>query len=155
MFAPSVRSFLTALCLSAITASAVPSLSLSVTGRVMPVLFDDCSSRFVGADSVVDVDNLHVATTLTNSGDETLKILNDPSSILVNSYATNSFAINSLGANASPLFTGVKVKYVPEEVAAKGADSSFTILAPGDSVTVSHNCKAFLVGHKFNRFLTV
>ncbi|KAF8895780.1 peptidyl-Lys metalloendopeptidase [Mucidula mucida] len=126
MFAPSVRSFLTALCLSAITASAVPSLSLSVTG----------------ADSVVDVDNLHVATTLTNSGDETLKILNDPSSILVNSYATNSFAINSLGANASPLFTGVKVKYVPEEVAAKGADSSFTILAPGDSVTVSHNLGA-------------
>ncbi|KAF8874814.1 peptidyl-Lys metalloendopeptidase [Mucidula mucida] len=121
MFAPSLRHFLAMLCLAAMSASAAPSLSLSVTG----------------ADSVVDVNNLEVATTVTNTGDETLKILNDPSSVLVSDYATNSFSIASLADNASPKFTGVKLKYVPEYVAAKAADSSFTVLAPGESVTVS------------------
>lgn len=94
---------------------------------------------FPGASSVVGVNNLEVSTTLTNTGDETLKILNDPSTILNNNYATNSFAISS-AEDASPLFNGVKVKYVPETVVASGSDSSFTVLAPGESVTVAHNC---------------
>ncbi|KAF9018737.1 peptidyl-Lys metalloendopeptidase [Hymenopellis radicata] len=126
MFALSVRHFLAMLYLAAMSASAAPSLSLSVAG----------------ADSVVDVSNLEVATTVTNTGDETLKILNDPSSVLVSDYATNSFSISSLADNASPKFTGVKLKYVPEYVVAKAADSSFTVLAPGESVTVSHNLGA-------------
>ncbi|KAF9018286.1 hypothetical protein BDZ89DRAFT_1211246 [Hymenopellis radicata] len=43
---------------------------------------------------------------------------------------------------SSVLFTGVKLKYVPEYVVTKAADSSFTVLAPGQSVTVSHNLDA-------------
>ncbi|KAF8905692.1 peptidyl-Lys metalloendopeptidase [Mucidula mucida] len=121
MFSPSVRSFLTAFTLSAITASAAPGLSLTLSG----------------VDSVVDVANLGVSATLTNTGDETLKILNEPTSLL-SPYATNSFGISS-ASGAVPAFNGIKVKYIPEQVAAKNSDSSFTVLAPGASVTIDHN----------------
>ncbi|KAK0451127.1 peptidyl-Lys metalloendopeptidase [Armillaria borealis] len=93
MFSLSVRSFLYSLCLSAVAVSAAPGLSLSLSG----------------ADSVVDVENLNVAATLTNTGDATLKILNDPSSILSSKFATHTFDISS--DNGSPAFTGVKVNH--------------------------------------------
>nr|Q9Y7F7.1 RecName: Full=Peptidyl-Lys metalloendopeptidase; Short=MEP; AltName: Full=AmMEP; Flags: Precursor [Armillaria mellea]CAB42792.1 metalloendopeptidase (AMMEP) [Armillaria mellea] len=120
MFSLSSRFFLYSLCLSAVAVSAAPGLSLSLSG----------------ADSVVDVENLNVAATLTNTGDTTLKILNDPSSILSSKFATHTFDISS--DNGSPAFTGVKVKYDPNYVVKKNADSSFTVLAPGESVTVNH-----------------
>ncbi|KAK0228984.1 peptidyl-Lys metalloendopeptidase [Armillaria fumosa] len=120
MFTSSVRSFLYTLCLSAAVVSAAPGLSLSVSG----------------ADSVVDVENLSVSVTLTNTGDTTMKILNDPSSILSQAFATNTFAIDS--ASGSPSFVGMKVKYNPSSVVKKNRDQSFTLLTPGDSVTVDH-----------------
>lgn len=102
---------------------------------VLPILKSNVQQ--LGADSVVDVDNLEVAATVTNVGDEVLKILNDPSSVLSNNFATDSFAISSDGG--APRFIGAKVKYVPEQVVAKGDANSFTVLAPGESITVSHN----------------
>ncbi|KAK0463699.1 peptidyl-Lys metalloendopeptidase [Desarmillaria tabescens] len=121
MFTPSLRSFLYAFCLSAAVVSAAPGLSLSLSG----------------ADSVVDVENLSVSATLTNTGNTTMKILNDPSSILSPTFSTNTFAINS--ASGSPSFVGMKVKYNPLSVVKKNREQSFTVLSPGESVTVDHS----------------
>ncbi|KAK0503496.1 peptidyl-Lys metalloendopeptidase [Armillaria luteobubalina] len=120
MFSLHVRSALYALCLSAVAVSAAPGLSLSLSG----------------ADSVVNVENLNVAATLTNTGDTTMKILNDPSSILDSDLPTHSFDISS--DSGSPDFTGVMVKYNPDYVVKNNESSSFTVLAPGESVTVNH-----------------
>ncbi len=143
MFSLSVRSFLYSLCLSAVAVSAAPGLSLSLSGIVFLLAFASqiVLTTIVGADSVVDVENFNVAATLTNTGDTTLKILNDPSSILSSKFATHTFDISS--DNGSPAFTGVKVKYDPNYVVKKNADSSFTVLAPGESVTVNHACVFF------------
>ncbi|KAF5314617.1 hypothetical protein D9611_007165 [Ephemerocybe angulata] len=87
-----------------------------------------------GASSVTDVDNFKVSTILTNTGDETLKILNDPLGPLSN-LPTDSFSVvNSQGSSAS--FAGAKAKYVPA-VAAEVGD--YTTLAPGQSITVNHD----------------
>ncbi|KAK0503494.1 peptidyl-Lys metalloendopeptidase [Armillaria luteobubalina] len=120
MFSLHVRSALYTLCLSAVAVSAAPGLSLSLSG----------------ADSVVNVENLNVAATLTNTGDTTMKILNDPSSILDSDFPTHSFDISS--DSGSPDFIGVMVKYDLEYVVKNNEDSFFTVLAPGESVTVNH-----------------
>lgn len=120
MFTALLHSFLYAFCLSAAVASAAPGLSLSLSG----------------ADSVVDVENLSVSATLTNTGDTTMKILKDPSSILSPTFSTNTFAIDS--ASGSPSFVGVKVKYNPFYVVKKNREESFIVLSPGEAVTVDH-----------------
>ena len=87
-------------------------------------------------DAVSNVDDFDVSTTITNTGDEALKLLNDPRSPL-SSFATNTFVVtNSDGA--LPAFIGVKVRPVTEAVARSGDDSLFTTLAPGESVDVVH-----------------
>ncbi|KAF6745355.1 hypothetical protein DFP72DRAFT_856493 [Ephemerocybe angulata] len=103
---------------TALSVAATPGLTLKVEG----------------ASSVTDVDNFKVSAILTNTGDETLKILNDPSGPLSN-LPTDSFSIvNSQGSSAR--FAGAKAKYVPA-VAAEVGD--YTTLAPGQSVTVDHD----------------
>ena len=62
MFSTTVRAALLALAATASVVSAAPGLSLKVTG----------------ADAVDGVENFKVVATLTNTGDETLKLLNDP-----------------------------------------------------------------------------
>ncbi|KAK7046104.1 hypothetical protein VNI00_007105 [Paramarasmius palmivorus] len=108
-------------------ASATKSLSLSVSAP----------------ESVADVSSFSVVTTITNTGDETLKLLNDPRSAL-SPWATNTFEVaNSDGV--APEFTGVIVRYIPE-VAAKSQDAeAFTVLAPGAFVDVTHE-----VGNYYN-----
>ncbi|KAF5314762.1 hypothetical protein D9611_007174 [Ephemerocybe angulata] len=103
---------------TALSAAAAPGLTL----------------RVEGADSVTDVDNFKVSTVLTNTGDETLRILNDPLGPL-SKLPTDTFAVvNSQGSAAR--FGGIKAKYVPAVAAAAGA---YTTLAPGQSVTVDHD----------------
>ncbi|KAG9081839.1 hypothetical protein FRC07_014400, partial [Ceratobasidium sp. 392] len=77
-----------------------------------------------------------VKATLKNTGDETLKLLNDPRTVL-SKAKTNTFAISS--ESGSPAFTGIKVKYVPSKAAALNKESTFTVLAPGQSVEIVHN----------------
>jgi len=92
--------------------------------------------RVSAPEVVSDVDDFDVLTTITNTGDETLKLLKDPRSPL-SSIATNTFVVtNSDGAY--PAFSGIKVRYVPEAVAKSRGDSSFKVLAPGESVDVPH-----------------
>jgi peptidyl-Lys metalloendopeptidase len=82
---------------------------------------------------------LKVIANLTNTGDETLQVLNDPRSILT-SHPTNSFTISDANG-ASPSFNGMKLKYSPNFSASRNGTSAFTILTPGQSVEVEHDCE--------------
>ncbi|TBU50087.1 metalloprotease [Dichomitus squalens] len=117
----SLRAALLVLAASAAAVSAAPGLSLKVSGP----------------EAVDGVENLKVVTTLTNTGDETLKLLNDPRSVL-HSLPANTFAITT-DDGASPSFTGVKVKYSPSRAAKSTSPSAFTVLAPGESVSLTHD----------------
>ena len=90
-----------------------------------------------GADTVNGVENLKVVATLTNTGDEALKILNDPLSPLSTLPAETFSITNEKGQ--SPEFVGIRAKYVPEVAIAVG-DEAVTKLAPGESVSFEHDC---------------
>ncbi|KAG8740761.1 hypothetical protein FRC10_003919 [Ceratobasidium sp. 414] len=115
-----MKIFVSTALVSVIAVSAAPSLFLNV----------------IGPSSVVDVHGLSVKATLKNTGDETLKLLNDPRTIL-SKARTDTFRISS--ASGSPTFTGIKVKYAPSKIAALNLESAFTVLAPGQSVEVTHD----------------
>lgn len=51
-------------------------------GSASVLAFPSVSVAFSGEKSVVDVDNFKVVATVTNTGDETLNLLNDPNSLL-------------------------------------------------------------------------
>ncbi|KAJ3488200.1 hypothetical protein NLI96_g3033 [Meripilus lineatus] len=121
----SVRSAIVVLIASAIGTSATPGLSLKVTGP----------------DAVDGVDNLKVITTLINTGDETLKLLNNPLGPL-SKMPTNTFAIINEQSGGVPRFNGVKVKYVANSAIKTGGADAFTILTPGQSVSVEHDLSA-------------
>ena len=124
MFSATLRAALVALVATATAVSATPGLSLKVTGP----------------EAVDDVQNLRVATTLTNTGDETLKLLNDPRGAL-HTLPANTFDITT-DSGESPSFIGAKVKYVPSKAAKSTNARSFTVLAPGESVTIEHDRKS-------------
>ncbi|KAF7793438.1 hypothetical protein EIP86_004550 [Pleurotus ostreatoroseus] len=121
MFATSLRSILFAVVASSIAASATPGLEL----------------RLSGADEVNGVDNLKITTSLTNTGDSTLKLLNDPRGPL-NKLPTETFMIIH-DSGAAPDFIGAKGKYVPSIAAKIGKEDAFTVLAPGQSVSIEHD----------------
>ncbi|KAB5591036.1 Deuterolysin M35 metalloprotease [Ceratobasidium theobromae] len=85
---------------------------------------------------VNDVDNLSAITTVHNSGTETLKLLNDPRSVLSDAE-TNTFDISN--DNGSPEFTGMLMKYSPNNIVKTNDPADFTVLAPGQSHQVIHN----------------
>ncbi|SJL15532.1 related to Peptidyl-Lys metalloendopeptidase [Armillaria ostoyae] len=115
----------TALLAFASVASATKSLTISTSAPA----------------SLSDVSALEVVTTVVNSGDETVKLLNDPRTVL-SSWATESFTVvNSAGISAD--FTGVAVRYIPSVTAKKGANHAFTVLAPGESVSATHELGNF------------
>ncbi|CAE6490326.1 unnamed protein product [Rhizoctonia solani] len=89
-----------------------------------------------GPSSVTDVDNLTVKATVTNTGSETVKLLKDPRTVL-SDWRTNSFAIE--GTAGTPAFTGIKVKYSPELALKSGDQSKFAVLAPGQSLELTHD----------------
>lgn len=84
------------------------------------------------------VDNLKLVTTLVNTGDQTLKLLNDPRGPL-STLPTDTFVITD-AKGARPAFTGVRAKYVPDRAAALDDETVFTVLAPGQSVSITHDC---------------
>ncbi|KAF8068946.1 hypothetical protein FPV67DRAFT_1625073 [Lyophyllum atratum] len=120
MFSSSLRATLVALVASAVAVSAAPGLSVKVAGP----------------EAVTDVNNLKVTTTVTNTGDEILRILNHPNSPLSKLPADTFMITDATGA--APAFTGIKVKYVPATAIAAGKDA-ITTLAPGQSVQVEHD----------------
>ncbi|KAI9062953.1 peptidyl-Lys metalloendopeptidase [Trametes sanguinea] len=124
MFTSAVRATLIALAASAVVVSAERALSLKVSGP----------------EAVDGVQNFKVTTTLTNTGDESLKLLNDPRGAL-NTLPANTFDITT-DSGEKPSFIGVKVKYVPQHAAKSTNEKSFTVLAPGESTSVTHDLSA-------------
>jgi len=116
-----LSSVLATFLLSATAASAVPQLSLKV----------------LGSNSVHGVQNFRVTALLKNTGDEPLRILNDPRGPL-STVPTKTFEIVDTNGQ-SPHFTGVKIKYSKKGAVKNGNDNSWTDLAPGQSVKVEHN----------------
>lgn len=96
MFTSALRSTLIALVASAVAVSAAPGLSLKLSG----------------AEKVDGVNNLKIVATVVNTGDETLKLLNDPRGPL-SKLPTETFEIVHEASGASPSFTGVKVGFLP------------------------------------------
>ncbi|PIL33830.1 hypothetical protein GSI_03536 [Ganoderma sinense ZZ0214-1] len=126
MFSNPLRAVLIALVAttSAVPAAAITSLKVAVTGP----------------EAVNGVENLKVIATLTNTGDETVRLLNDPSSIL-DTLPADSFTITN-DNGATPDFIGAKVKYSPTMAATSTDPSAVTIIAPGTSVSFTHDLSA-------------
>jgi peptidyl-Lys metalloendopeptidase len=103
--------------------SALPSLSLRVHGPQI----------------VYAVENLVLITNISNTGNETLKLLNNPQGP-TSKTPTNKFDIRS-SAGERPLFTGIEVNYDPFKAANTGDHDAFTVLAPGESISVEHDCR--------------
>jgi peptidyl-Lys metalloendopeptidase len=118
-----ITAILFAVLASAASVSAAPGLTLKVSGP----------------DVVHGVENLRLVTELINTGDKTLKLLNDPRTIL-RKLPTNTFDIVREDSKVSPLFAGAKVKYTHEGAATHGQEDAFTILAPGQSFRLTHDC---------------
>lgn len=91
MFANTVFATLLSLVASALLVAADPGLSLKVAGP----------------DTVEGVKNLKVVATVTNTGDQTLKLLNDPRGPL-SKLPADTFSITD-SSGKSPKFTGIKV----------------------------------------------
>ena len=96
MFSFSLCASLVVLTASAVSVSAVPSLSLKTSTPSV---------------DVNGLENLKVMTTVTNTGDETLRLLNDPRGVL-NTFPENTFTITD-PAGSGPLFNGAKVGHSP------------------------------------------
>jgi len=129
-----------ALTVLAVSISTIQSLFVKLTG-INPIfstnrLYADFSP---GPEAVDSVEHLKIVATVTNTGDETLKVLNDPRGPL-NKIPTDTFVMTD-AKGAQPSFTGINLKYVPKTVAALEA---YSILAPGESVVVEHDRKCHL-----------
>jgi peptidyl-Lys metalloendopeptidase len=77
-----------------------------------------------------------VKATLVNTGDSTLRLLNDPNSVLTPNWKTATFIPTHTKTGARPQFKGAKVKW---GAAAAAAANDFTTLAPGQSLDIEHN----------------
>lgn len=92
MFSSNLRSGLVILVTSAVVVSAAPGLTLKLSG----------------ADNVDGIDNLKIVATVANTGDETLKLLNDPRGTL-SKMPAETFLVSHDGSGATPAFTGARV----------------------------------------------
>lgn len=104
------RSSLFILLASALSVSAAPQLSVKLSG----------------AWQVNDASDLKVTATVTNTGDETLKLLNDPRGPLSNKLPTETFQITHQDSGAKPSFTGAVVSLSLQAIA-----STFLIMSSG------------------------
>ncbi|KAJ8073790.1 hypothetical protein AAF712_003261 [Marasmius tenuissimus] len=120
-FSSTICSALIGLCLSSISVVAAPGLSLAVSG----------SKNFAG------VQDFKIITSLVNTGDETLKLLRDPRTVL-SLLPTDRFAISN-AEGASPAFTGARAKFVPEYVVKNNIEDAFVVLEPGASFELEHD----------------
>ena len=94
MFFSSLRGSLVALLVSAVAVSAAPGLTVKV------------STPNANVDGL---ENLKITTTVTNTGDKTLKLLNDPRGVL-NTFPENTFIVTD-ATGSRPSFNGAKVNH--------------------------------------------
>ncbi|EUC57017.1 peptidyl-lys metalloendopeptidase [Rhizoctonia solani AG-3 Rhs1AP] len=97
-------------------------------------------------DDVNDPDDLTVASTIINTGNTTLKLLNDPNGPL-STWKTHTFEFYEVPAGGSrKRATGsiagvnaIRVKYNPDVAASLSNPSAYTVLNPGENKTVVHD----------------
>ncbi|KAJ1306939.1 hypothetical protein OPQ81_007920 [Rhizoctonia solani] len=118
------KSIVSAGLLSAVAVSAVPGLILDV--------------NVLGPSSAVDVDRLIPKAVLKNTGTESLKLLNDPRTVL-SKAPTDTFSITANYSSQTHKFTGIKLKYLPATATAKAQDADLIALAPGQSIEIDHS----------------
>ena len=81
-------------------------------------------------------DNLSLTATLANTGDETLRLLHDPNTVLTPQWKTATFIPTNANTGSRPTFQGAKVKWSASlAVAAK----QYTEIAPGQTVSFTHD----------------
>ena len=140
-FSSTIWSALVCLCLSTISVGATPGLSLAVSGKLVSALSGCFSSLSVGSNNFAGIQDFKITTSLVNTGDETLKLLKDPRTVM-SSLPTDRFTISNANG-ASPAFTGVRGKYVPEYVVKNNIEGGFIVLEPGASFELEHDCKYY------------
>jgi peptidyl-Lys metalloendopeptidase len=113
-------SLVASLIVPAIAVAAAPGLNLQISG----------------AENVHGVDNLSIKATLINTGDSTLRLLNNPNSVLTPQWKTATFTPTNAQSGARPAFKGAKVKW---GAAAAAAANDFTTLAPGQKIELVHD----------------
>ncbi|CAG8686758.1 2735_t:CDS:2, partial [Acaulospora colombiana] len=86
----------------------------------------------LGKSTVENVDNFSVTVNVTNTGDETLKLYQDPRGAL-STFPENTFKIAAIDGEDTPNFAGARVKY------GFSVATNFVTLEPGASVVVSHD----------------
>ncbi|KAF6748969.1 Metalloprotease [Ephemerocybe angulata] len=108
-------------------------LALGSPMGAAPSLKVEVSSTSVRVASVQD---LKIAASVTNTGAEAVKLLKY-GTVLDDKLPTRSFAVSSKDGKAVP-FTGIKVQVS----LTKADDSAFVHLAPGESVSTTHDVAA-------------
>ncbi|KAF8606584.1 zincin [Ceratobasidium sp. AG-I] len=108
-------------------------------------------------DDVNDPDDLTVSTCLLNTGNKTLKILNDPNGPLstwkTHTFefyevpATGSSSLKARSAGSVANVNAVRVKYNAGQAASVSDPSAFTILAPGENKTLTHDLSGMYSFH--------
>ena len=123
-----------------------------VSGSASVLAAPGLTVTFSGDKQVTNVDNFKVITTIKNTGDDTLNVLNSPNSVLAPDWATNVFNVE--GDKSSALFNGIAVRPIPlllrlhgltyRQIQVKyspgiGAEQKlYTTLVPGQSVNFTH-----------------
>jgi len=151
MLPSSLRASLVALVASAFAVSAAPAVALDVH---LIVTLSLLSLKGDGSE------NTNVITTVANTGDKSVKLLKDPRGVL-DSFPEDSFTITG-PAGSHPSFNGARVslasgyptnsranafgfhfqvKYSPTYAAGLDNPNVYTVLAPGDSIDVTHDRK--------------
>ncbi|ELU38680.1 hypothetical protein AG1IA_07291 [Rhizoctonia solani AG-1 IA] len=86
--------------------------------------------------SAVSINELLVTSIVTNTGDHSLRLLNDPRTVLSH-LPTRVFHISR--GNITPDFTGLIVHYSPDYVVQKNNSDDFTFLDPGQTYERIHS----------------
>ncbi|CAE6448619.1 unnamed protein product [Rhizoctonia solani] len=97
-------------------------------------------------DDVNDPDDLTVASTITNTGNTTLKLLNDPNGPL-STWKTHTFEFYEVPISGSRKratgstagVSAVRVKYNPDVAVSLSNPDAYTVLKPGENKTVTHD----------------
>lgn len=111
--------------------AAVKGLKVEINGIfVLSAMLLSLSEITIGPTTLQSVADLKFTAIVTNTSDESLTLINDPSGILsCSEIPTKRYeVVHSSGA--IPKFTGVMVKFSPKAAADRG---SVTVLAPGQS----------------------
>lgn len=98
----------------------------------------DLSLCVSGPHTFDGAENIKVVANITNTGDVALNLVNDPESPL-NRIPANKFDISD-AAGRQPLFIGSKSNFIPYDAAVIGKEGDFTVLRPGRSIVVEHDC---------------